>query len=237
MSAGLPSLPSGAGRFITFEGPEGSGKSTQVALLRARLERAGRQVCQTREPGGTTLGQALRSILLTLSGAGMVPLAEALLLSTDRAQHVAEVVRPALSAGCIVLSDRYVDSMLAYQGFGRELPLETLETLARLATEGVRPDLTVLIDLDVEESLTRRRRASESGGGELNRFDVRAIQFHERVRHGFLALAEREPDRFFKVDGARSVEDVAEEIWERVAALLGPARRLRPRSAAQLELL
>jgi dTMP kinase len=224
------------GRFITFEGPEGSGKSTQVALLRARLEKAGRQVRQTREPGGTTLGQALRSILLTSDGTGMTTLAEALLLSTDRAQHVAEVVRPAMSAGCIVLADRYVDSMLAYQGFGRELPLETLETLARIATEGLYPDLTILIDLDVQESLARRRRASETGGGELNRFDVRAIQFHERVRHGFLALAEREPERFHTVDGARSVEDVAEEVWERVTLLLGPARRTRAKSAAQLEL-
>jgi dTMP kinase len=226
----------GAGRFITFEGPEGSGKSTQVALLRARLEKAGRQVRQTREPGGTTLGQALRRILLTSDGIGMVPLAEALLLSTDRAQHVAEVIRPALSAGCIVLADRYVDSMLAYQGFGRELPLEVLETLARIATEGINPDLTILIDLDVEESLSRRRRASETGGGELNRFDVRAIQFHERVRHGFLALAEREPRRFLKVDGAHTVEDVSEYIWEKVSSLLAPARRSRPRSAAQLEL-
>jgi dTMP kinase len=214
-----------SGRFITFEGPEGSGKSTQVALLRARLEKSGRQVRQTREPGGTALGQALRDILLTNDGAGMVPLAEALLLSTDRAQHVAEVIRPALSAGCIVLADRYVDSML-----------DTLATLARIATEGVMPDLTVLIDLDVEESLSRRRRASETGGGELNRFDVRALQFHERVRHGFLALAEREPERFVKVDGARSVEDVAEDIWDRVSGMLLPARRSRPRAAAQLEL-
>lgn len=225
-----------AGRFITFEGPEGSGKSTQVALLRARLEKSGRQVRQTREPGGTPLGQALRSILLTSDGTGMVPLAEALLLSTDRAQHVAEVIRPALSAGCVVLADRYVDSMLAYQGFGRELPLDTLEALARIATESLVPDQTILIDLDVEESLARRRRDSETGGGELNRFDVRAIQFHERVRHGFLALAEREPNRFCIVDGARPVEDVAEDIWENVKRTLTPARRGRPRTAAQLEL-
>ncbi|HEU5316460.1 MAG TPA: dTMP kinase [Chloroflexota bacterium] len=224
------------GRFITFEGPEGSGKSTQVALLRARLEKAGRQVRQTREPGGTPLGEALRRILLTADGTGMVPLAEALLLSTDRAQHVAEVIRPALAAGCVVIGDRYVDSMLAYQGFGRELPLDVLDTLARVATESLVPDLTILIDLDVEESLSRRRRASETGGGELNRFDVRAMQFHERVRHGFLALAEREPDRFCVLDGARPVEDVAEDIWERVKSLLGPIRRARPRAAGQLAL-
>lgn len=227
---------SSRGRFITFEGPEGSGKSTQVALLRARLEKSGRQVRQTREPGGTPLGQALRRILLTADGTGMTPLAEALLLSTDRAQHVAEVVRPALAAGCVVLGDRYVDSMLAYQGFGRELPLEVLETLARIATESLTPDLTILIDLDVEESLARRRRASETGGGELNRFDVRAIQFHERVRHGFLALAEREPDRFYVLNGARPVEDVAQDIWNRVRSLLGPNRRSRPRAAGQLAL-
>ena len=224
------------GRFITFEGPEGSGKSTQVALLRDRLEKSGRQVRQTREPGGTALGEMLRRILLTSDGTGMVPLAEALLLSTDRAQHVAEVIRPSLSAGCIVLGDRYVDSMLAYQGFGRELPLYVLEALARIATESLLPDLTILIDLDVAESLTRRRRASESGGGELNRFDVRAIQFHERVRHGFLALAEREPARFYVLDGARPVEDVAEDVWERVKTLLAPARRTRARDAAQLTL-
>ena len=224
------------GRFITFEGPEGSGKSTQVALLRARLEKSGRQVTQTREPGGTPLGEALRRILLTSDGTGMTPLAEALLLSTDRAQHVAEVVRPALGAGCIVLGDRYVDSMLAYQGFGRELPLDVLEALARIATEALTPDLTILIDLDVTESLARRRRASETGGGELNRFDVRAVQFHERVRHGFLALAEREPERFLVLDGAQSVEDVAEQVWDRVKSLVGTIRRSRPRSSAQLEL-
>src|SRR5688500_17759537 len=164
----------------------------------------------------------------------MVPLAEALLLSTDRAQHVAEVIRPALGAGCVVLADRYVDSMLAYQDFGRELPLETLETLARIATDSLTPDLTILIDLEVRESLARRRRASETGGGELNRFDVRAIQFHERVRHGFLALAEREPLRFCIVDGAKPVEEVAEELWERVRQVLGPFRRATPKSAAQL---
>ncbi|MGI8423758.1 MAG: dTMP kinase [Chloroflexota bacterium] len=225
-----------AGRFITFEGSEGSGKSTQVALLRARLEKSGRQVRQTREPGGTTLGRALRDLLLTSEGTAMVPLAEALLLSTDRAQHVAEVIRPALGAGCVVIADRYIDSMLAYQGFGRELALETLESLARIATEGLMPDLTILIDLDVEQSLTRRRRASETGGGELNRFDLRAVQFHERVRHGFLALAEREPERFCKVDGAQSVENVAEEIWNRVKQILTPARRTRSKAAAQLEL-
>src|SRR6266542_2628041 len=213
-----------AGRLITFEGPEGSGKSTQVALLRARLEKTGRQVLQTREPGGTELGQALRRILLTGDGTGMTPLAEALLLSTDRAQHVAEVIRPSLSTGCIVIADRYVDSMLAYQGFGRELPLATLETLARIATEGLLPDLTVLIDLDVEESIARRRRASQTGGGELNRFDVRAMQFHERVRHGFLALAEREPDRFLVLDGAQSGEALADQVWDRVKTLVAPLR-------------
>jgi dTMP kinase len=225
-----------AGKLITFEGPEGSGKSTQVALLRARLEKAGRQVLQTREPGGTSLGEALRRILLTADGTGMTPLAEALLLSTDRAQHVAEIVRPAISAGCVVIADRYVDSMLAYQGFGRELPLAVLETLGRIATEGLAPDLTILIDLDVEESIARRRRASETGGGELNRFDVRAMHFHERVRHGFLALAEREPARFLVLDGAQSVEDIAEHVWERVKLLIAPMRRTRARTAAQLEL-
>jgi dTMP kinase len=221
------------GRFITFEGPEGSGKSTQVRLLRERLEALGRAVVQTREPGGTALGKAVRELLFGAEQLHLVPETEALLLSADRAQHVAEVIRPALAAGQIVLSDRHVDSMIAYQGYGAGMDLARLAELAAIATGGLAPDLTVLIDLDPTVSLARRH-ASSSGGGEVNRFDRRALAFHERVREGFLTLAAREPDRFVVIDGLGPVEAVAEAIWSAIQPVLSGHYAGRVRSAAQL---
>lgn len=223
------------GRFITFEGPEGSGKSTQVRLLRERLEALGRSAVQTREPGGTALGKAVRELLLGAEQLHMVAEAEALLLSADRAQHVAEVIRPALAAGRIVLGDRHVDSMLAYQGFGRGMDLARLEQLAAIATGGLSPDVTVLIDLDPVISLTRRR-ASSTDGGEVNRFDRRALAFHQRVREGFLALAAREPERFVIVDGLAPVDGVAEAIWSAIQPVVSGHYAGRAHAAAQLAL-
>jgi dTMP kinase len=162
-----------------------------------------------------------------------------MILSADRAQHVFEVIRPALSAGMTVISDRYFDSMLAYQGFGRSMDLVALEALTALATGGLRPDLTLLFDLDIDASLARRRRGAANGEGELNRFDQRAVHFHERVREGFLALAEREPERFHCLDASLTPDDLEQAIWERVSALveLPNARRAKkPRAAAQLPL-
>jgi dTMP kinase len=227
------------GRFITLEGPEGSGKSTQAARLKARLEAAGLHVVLTREPGGTALGQQLRAVLFDPKGPPLAPMTEAMILSADRAQHVAEVIAPALTAGVTVISDRYFDSMLAYQGFGRSMDLVMLETLISLATGGIRPDLTLLFDLDIPASLARRRKGAAAGEGELNRFDQRAVQFHERVREGFIALAEREPERFVRLDAALTPDELELAVWERVGTLVtaGGARRQRkPRGASQLPL-
>lgn len=210
-----------AGFFITFEGPEGGGKGTQLALLCDALAQRGVTVVRTREPGGTPLGQELRAMLLETGRPPMVPAAQALLLGADRAQHVGEIVRPALGAGHIVISDRFVDSTLAYQGFGEGLDLAALESMCRLATGGLVPDLTILLDVEVEVGLARRRAAFAKGDGELNRLDRREIEFHERVRQGYLYLAQREPERFCVVDARPPIPDVANLIWVRVAALLG----------------
>jgi dTMP kinase len=160
----------------------------------------------------------------------LAPEAEVLLLCADRAQHVAEVIRPALAAGMVVLSDRFADSTLAYQGFGNGLDLASLDALTGYATGGLRPDLTILIDLDVEVGLARRRAAFRRGDGELNRIDRRDVAYHQRVRDGYLALAQREPERFFTVDGQQDPDQVADCVWQRVRDLLC----LAPEPAAAL---
>jgi dTMP kinase len=208
------------GRFITFEGPEGGGKTTQHDLLRRRLERRGVRVLQTREPGGTPVGQELRAMLLVPERPPLAPVTQALLLSADRAQHVAEVVHPSLAAGMVVISDRYADSTLAYQGFGDGLDLAALEALTQFATSGLAPDLTILLDIDVRAGLERRRAAFRAGDGELNRIDRRDLSYHQRVRDGYLALARREPDRFLVLDAQQPVEALADRIWARVSELL-----------------
>jgi dTMP kinase len=209
------------GRLITFEGPEGGGKSTQVALLCRRLEQAGLVVYETREPGGTPVGAELRAMLLVPDRPALAPETEALLMCADRAQHVAEVIRPALAAGVVVVSDRYADSTLAYQGFGGGADIPSLEAVNRFATGGLTPDLTVMIDLDVRLGLERKRRASRSGEDDLNRIDLRDDSYHERVREGFLALAALEPERFLVVDGTGPPEQISEQIWARVSRLMG----------------
>ncbi|MGH2354349.1 MAG: dTMP kinase [Chloroflexota bacterium] len=217
------------GRFITFEGPEGGGKSTQVEHLCRRLERAGVVVLPTREPGGTPVGRELRAMLLVPDRPQLAPATESLLMCADRAQHVAEVIRPALAAGMVVISDRYVDSTLAYQGFGGGVDLASLEAVTAFATGGLSPDLTVLIDLDVGTGLERKRAAFRAGEGEFNRIDGRGLEYHQRVRNGFLTLAKRAPERYLLVNGEHPAEVIADQIWARVAALVGvtaEARRL-----------
>ncbi|SRR6266542_1124664 len=208
------------GRFVTFEGPEGSGKSTQIDLLTRRLELEGYSCTRTREPGGTTIGQQLRSMLLDPDRPELAPAAEALLLLGDRAQHVHEVIRPALAAGQCVLCDRYVDSTIAYQGIGMGLDVRTLERIARFATGGLVPDLTVLLDLNVRTGLKRRRSAWRERTGEINRIDKRNVAFHQRVRDGYLALAMREPTRFLVLDARQPPEVIAGQIWQRVVGML-----------------
>jgi len=202
------------GLFVTFEGGDGVGKSTQAALLAARLEAAGRTVVRTREPGGTDLGVQLRQLLQHQPG-HIDPRAEALLYAADRAHHIATVVRPALAAGSMVLQDRYLDSSIAYQGAGRVLEPQAIRDLSLWATDGLLPDLTILLDLDPELGAVRR------AGGEYDRMEAESLDFHRRVRDGYLALAAAEPGRFLVLDATQAPEALAEQIAERVLGLLG----------------
>ncbi len=202
--------------FITFEGPEGGGKSTQILLLAERLRRQGYGVVLTREPGGTAIGDQIRDVLHDTANTAMSPTAELLLYSASRAQHVAEVIRPALAAGQVVLCDRFADSSMAYQGFGRGLDRAMLAALTAIATGGLTPDLTLLLDLDVEHGLARRAERGE----EMNRLDLEAVGFHQRVRAGYHALAAAEPARWVSLDADRPVTAVAADVWRVVAERL-----------------
>jgi dTMP kinase len=206
--------------FITFEGPEGSGKTTQMELLSGYLEEKGYSVLATREPGGTSIGNQVRVILLDPRNTEMLPASEALLFSAARAQIVNQVIRPHLAQGDIVLCDRYADSTLAYQGYGHGLDLEMLHTITALATGGLKPDLTVYLDIDVEEGLRRKLTAHEAGQAEWNRLDRQEAAFHRRVREGYLKMAAREPDRWLVVDATQSLEAIQALIRARVEAKL-----------------
>jgi dTMP kinase len=207
--------------FITFEGPDGSGKTTQVHLLVTYLREQGYEVVLTREPGGTDIGDQMRKVLHDPANTALHPRTEILLYSASRAQHVAERIGPSLARGHIVISDRYADSTLAYQGYGRRLDLETLRMITAFATGGLRPDLTIYLDVAPEEGLQRRRL----GGDEWNRLDAEALEFHRRVRAGYLELARLEPERWVVVDGSGA----AEEVQARIRGIVGA--RLKDRAA------
>ena len=217
MAAGSRSGPSG--RFITFEGVEGAGKSTQVAGLAAWLDEAGYPVCATSEPDGSPVGLHLRQLLRTLPA--VEPLTEALLFAASRAEHVRRVIRPSLAAGVIVLYDRLADSTLAYQGYGRGVPFDAIATLNRLATGGLAPDLTILLDLDAAEGLERVRRRRTGSGARTDPFEGLGLEFHERVRKGYWAIQAREPDRVALVDASRDEASVAAEVRALVGMRLG----------------
>ena len=210
-------MSTAGGVFVVFEGGDGVGKTTQVDLLCSWLANAGREVLRTFEPGDTTVGAMIRRIVLDPATGEMSPRAETLLYAADKAQHIFSVVRPALQRGAVVVCDRYVDSMLAYQGAGRVLQLADLEHIARWATEDVRPDLTVVLDAELSDGVqakSNKDRLESAGDG-----------FHERTRQFFLELARREPERYLVLNARASREEIAADVAARVAPLLMPARQ------------
>ncbi|MGH2531612.1 MAG: dTMP kinase [Thermomicrobiales bacterium] len=205
------------GTFLTFEGPEGGGKSTQARLLAEVLRSEGYDVVETREPGGTSIGEQIRRILLDEGNYAMLAETEALLLTAARAQHVGELIRPALTDGKVVICDRFVDSTLAYQGGGRGLPTRQLEAIQDLAIGGLRPDVRLLLDLPVEVGLRRRMQS----GSDVNRIDLAEVEFHERVRSRFLELAAMDPAGWAVIDATGEPRDVARQVVEAVASRSG----------------
>lgn len=199
--------------FITFEGVEGSGKSTQLSLAAARVRETGRQVLETREPGGTGIGEQIRRILLDPAHTHLEPLAEWLLYEADRGQHVREVLRPALDRGAIVLCDRYSDTTEAYQQVGRGIDPESVRRVDALARDGLLPDLTLLYDLDPEEGLSR----ALDRDGRLGRFEATEIAFHRRVRAAYLEIARREPERVAVISARGGAAEVFGETWRILA--------------------
>ncbi|MEU2612937.1 dTMP kinase [Micromonospora sp. NPDC007271] len=217
------------GLFVVFEGGEGAGKSTQLAALADRLRAQGRDVVVTREPGATAVGERIRALVLETEGVeAPSPRAEALLYAADRAHHVATVVRPALVRGAVVISDRYVDSSLAYQGAGRTLPAQEVSWLSSWATGGLKPDLVVLLDVEPHTGLAR----VESRRQGADRLEAESIAFHERVRYAFLDLAAADPKRYLVLDASRPAEEIAEAVARRVDEfLVDPAGIVHPRPA------
>lgn len=193
--------------FVTLEGPEGGGKSTQAQRLTDHLKNRGQDVLFTREPGGTEIGDQIRRIIMSLENKSMSPEAEFLLFSASRAQVVRELIRPHLKRGGVVVCDRFYDSSLAYQGFGHELDLELLQTITGFVTGGLVPDLTLLLDLTSELGLERRKQ-----DGRWNRLDDYDLAFHERVRAGYLQLADAEPERWVRIDAAHTEDEIQSQI-------------------------
>jgi dTMP kinase len=206
------------GRFITFEGIDGSGKTTQMKLLAGRLRGQGRNVLETVEPGGTAIGTQVRRILLDAANHDLRPTAELLLYFASRAQNVEECILPALSAGNIVLCDRFTDSTLAYQGCARGLGEETVRTLDKIACGGLAPDLTLLIDVDVDTGLARTQARNAEAAATDTRMDDQSLAFHRKVRDAYMALAKQNAGRFRIIDGRGAPEAVAAKVWESVVA-------------------
>ncbi len=215
-----------SGAFFTFEGVDGCGKSTQLARLADRLQAAGYDVVRAQEPGGTRVGREIRRILLDAASTDLRPLPEVLLYFASRAQNVEEIILPALAKGSIVLADRFTDASMAYQGYGRGLGEEIVAALDRLACRGLQPDLTFLIDIDIETSLRRALRRNSGCGSNESRMERESADFHERVRAGYLEIAARNPGRVRVIDGRKTPDEVADEIWSAAESFLA-ARRAR----------
>ena len=203
--------------FITLEGPEGSGKSSHIPHLVEYLREKGHTVFPTREPGGTSIGEQIREILHSLKNTEMHPRTETLLYQAAHAQFVEQIVKPHLAAGEIVLSDRYADSTIAYQGYGHQQDLEQVRSLVHYATGGLTPDLTLLLDVDVEIGLERGARRHEKGG-EWNRLDAYQLDFHRRVRAGYLEMMGQEPGRWIRVDASQDWEKVQGDLRKILSA-------------------
>lgn len=202
--------------FISFEGSEGSGKTTQIQLLAEFLRERGKSVIVTRQPGGTEIGRQIRQVLHDVNNGAMTSTAEILLYSADRAQHVEELIRPALAEGTIVLCDRYIDSTFAYQGYGRGLDMGQLQMITEFATGGLKPDLSFFLYVDVEEGLRRR----EVGNLEMNRMDLQKKAFYERVEQGYRAMIAADPGRWREVDASRTIGIVQSDIQGHLKPLL-----------------
>jgi len=206
------------GRFITFEGIDGSGKTTQMRMLAERLRCEGREVFEAVEPGGTAVGAQIRRILLDSANQDLRPTAELLLYFASRAQNVEQCILPALSQGKIVLCDRFTDSTLAYQGYARGLGEETVLTLDRIACHGLSPDLTLLVDVDLDTGLARAQVRNAGTASSETRMDDQSFEFHRKVREAYLDLAKKHAGRFRVIDGRGTPESVAARVWESVAA-------------------
>ena len=212
------------GKFITLEGPEGAGKSTQAAMLISKLEARGLEVLYSREPGGTPMGEAVRGILqYNTAGEAPCPESEVLLFEASRAQLVRHVLLPALDRGTWVVCDRYADSTTAYQGFGRAFPVEMMETLNQFAIGPAVPDMTLLFDINVSLGLQRCAKRQHGQPAPLDRIESETLEFHERVRQGYLALARRYPSRFRLIDAMRDVSSVSSDVWSAVSSAFFPA--------------
>jgi dTMP kinase len=209
---------SNRGIFITFEGIDGCGKTTQLRLLGERLRAEGRDVVETVEPGGTEIGKLIRKILLDPASHELHPRAELLLYFASRAQNVEQVIRPALQRGSIVLCDRFTDSTLVYQGCGRGLDANMILALDEIACQDVQPDFTLLIDIDLATSQQRARRRNERTASNETRLDDESLAFHDRVRKGYHALVNQHPKRFLVINGAPNAGSVAKKVWEAVSA-------------------
>lgn len=206
--------------FLTFEGPDGSGKSTQIQLTAQFLADLGYSVLTTREPGGTAIGDQIRAVLHNVANTAMCAPAEVLLYSASRAQLVHEVILPHLKSGGAVVCDRYADSTFAYQGYGRGLEADMLHLITQFATQDLKPDLTIYLDLDPAQGLKRKQDANSAGAGEWNRMDRLELDFHQRVRAGYLDMAQTEPDRWLVIDATASIEAVNQTIRRRLEQYL-----------------
>lgn len=210
------------GRFITIEGPDGCGKTTQTELLVKALREEGREVIVTREPGGTRVGEEIRSLVLSAKFKEMRPLTELLLMSASRSQHVLEKIAPALKEGKIIVCSRFTDATIAYQGYGRGFDIPLLEKVNAIATTGVWPDLTIILDIDVREGLRRaiKTEKAEARSGEGDRLESEEIGFHERVRAGYLEVAKKYPARVKVIDASGTIEEVRAAVMKEVRASL-----------------